>query len=168
MIYLNPKHICRQLFHLFAHIRIETSARYPKEEHIAAHISVAGFIFLRFFVPAILNPKLFGVFDEFSDVKTSRKFTLIAKSIQNLANLVEFGQKEPFMNEMNVWIKANYEKCRTYIRQISTLPVGKNSSVKPEVEPLTDEKLAIQCARLFEILSESGDKLNESATVFFI
>lgn len=43
---------------------------------------------------------------EIPDPKTSRNLTILAKTVQNLANLVPFGNKEPFMEEMNEVINA--------------------------------------------------------------
>lgn len=50
---------------------------------------------------------------------TTRTFTLIAKTIQNLANLVEFGDKEPYMKPMNSLIIENKEKMKNFLTNIS-------------------------------------------------
>jgi RAS protein activator-like 1 len=38
------------------------SAKYPAETD-AEYIAVSGFVFLRFFAPAVLGPRLFGLWD---------------------------------------------------------------------------------------------------------
>ena len=43
------------------------------------YLAVSGFLFLRFFNPAILGPKLFAVKDEHPDQKTERTLKLVAK-----------------------------------------------------------------------------------------
>ena len=43
------------------------------------YLAITGFLFLRFFVPAILSPKLFAVRDEHPDQKTERTLKLISK-----------------------------------------------------------------------------------------
>lgn len=45
---------------------------------------VSGFVFLRFFAPAIVNPKLFEIRNDMPDPMTRRTLTLISKSIQSL------------------------------------------------------------------------------------
>eukprot|EP00834_Sanchytrium_tribonematis_P006692 NODE_517_length_6557_cov_0.431558.p1 type:complete len:655 gc:universal NODE_517_length_6557_cov_0.431558:5628-3664(-) len=57
----------------------------------ALYPAVAGFVFLRFFAPAILGPNLFELTNQFIDEKRKRTLTLAAKTIQNLANLTLFG-----------------------------------------------------------------------------
>ncbi|KAJ3029808.1 UNVERIFIED_CONTAM: Ras GTPase-activating protein 1 [Siphonaria sp. JEL0065] len=63
--------------------------------------AISGFIFLRFFCPAILSPNLFELIDDFPDANRARTFTLLAKIIQTLANLTEFGQKEQYLAELS-------------------------------------------------------------------
>lgn len=49
--------------------------------------AVSSFVFLRFFVPAILNPHLFGLVDGLPSEGVQRTLKLIAKIMQSLANL---------------------------------------------------------------------------------
>lgn len=49
--------------------------------------SVSAFCFLRFIVPAILHPHLFGLCPGLPSQPVQRSLTLIAKVIQSLANL---------------------------------------------------------------------------------
>ncbi|KAG8270925.1 Ras GTPase-activating protein 2 [Homalodisca vitripennis] len=58
---------------------------------------VSGFIFLRFFAPAILGPRLFDLTTEQIDSQTNRTLTLISKTIQSLCNLVS--ARTPRCNE---------------------------------------------------------------------
>jgi hypothetical protein len=85
---------------------------------------VSGFLFLRFFCPPILGPKLFNLMDSFADPKTGRTFTLLSKIMQNLANLVEFGQKEPYMAAINPFVTSNIPNMRSFFDKISTPPRG--------------------------------------------
>jgi hypothetical protein len=76
---------------------------------------VSGFIFLRFFCPAILGPKLFGLRDDVPDNTIGRTLTMVAKVLQNLANIVDFGQKEPYLIDLNPFITENKERMKSFI-----------------------------------------------------
>ncbi|KJE97244.1 hypothetical protein, variant 1 [Capsaspora owczarzaki ATCC 30864] len=99
-------------------------------DSVSQYTAVSGFFFLRFMCPAILNPKLFDMMPTHPEEHTARTLTLIAKTLQNLGNLVEFGAKEPFMVDMNEFIAANLDKMKQCITMISLVPSG--------VEPKAD------------------------------
>lgn len=48
-----------------------------------------------------------------------RGLTLIAKTLQNLANGVTFGKKESFMEPMNEFIETHTDECFQYFEQVS-------------------------------------------------
>ena len=52
---------------------------------------------------------------EHPDMKTSRTLTLLAKTLQNLSNLCEFGYKEAYMKDMNELITDRMQDFRNYI-----------------------------------------------------
>ncbi|KAJ3052188.1 hypothetical protein HK097_006740 [Rhizophlyctis rosea] len=112
---------------VFCHIQAEVMKKFPQDE-TARYTCVGGFVFLRFFAPAILGPKLFGIIDEYVDPKTSRTLTLLAKTLQNLANLVRFAQKEAYMMDVNPFIDENIERMKSYIDGLAT----KEAVVKKE------------------------------------
>lgn len=92
--------------------------KFPDNE-TTRYTGVSGFLFLRFFVPAILGPKLFGLKVGNIDARSSRTLTLMSKTIQNLANCCEFGQKEPFMAPMNGLIQTKLSDMKNYLNSIS-------------------------------------------------
>ena len=115
-------------------------ATYPSEQiGVVKYTAISGFIFLRFFCPAILGPKLFDLMKEHPEMKTARYLvgwwppwfdlpvvthdglcqTLIAKSLQNLSNLCEFGYKEPYMADMNSLIMENMGRMKEFIDRCS-------------------------------------------------
>ena len=49
----------------------------------------------------------------------ARNLTLIAKTIQNLANMSEFGQKEPYMHSMNSFILENRSRMQAFIDAVA-------------------------------------------------
>uniref|UniRef100_A0A8C7P763 Ras GTPase-activating protein 1 n=1 Tax=Oncorhynchus mykiss TaxID=8022 RepID=A0A8C7P763_ONCMY len=79
---------------------------------------VSGFVFLRLICPAILNPRMFNIIADPPSATAGRTLTLIAKSVQNLANLVEFGAKEPYMEGVNPFIKNNKHRMIMFLDEL--------------------------------------------------
>jgi len=96
--------------------------RFPEADHIA----IGGTFFLRFICPAIIAPHSYGLLmtsDRKKPVVPSerlqRQLILLGKVLQNLANGVLFGKKEPFMIGMNDFISSNLEQVNDWMEQIS-------------------------------------------------
>ncbi|KAJ7597039.1 GTPase activating protein [Mycena floridula] len=82
--------------------------------------SVSAFCFLRFIVPAILHPHLFGLCPGLPSPPVQRSLTLIAKVIQSLANLNATVQKEEFMRGVREFLKDSRQAMIDYILVVST------------------------------------------------
>jgi len=85
----------------------------------AKYTAVGAFIFLRFFCPAIVAPEVEGLVTTVPSKEMRRGLLLIAKVIQNLANNVLFGAKEPYMFSLNDFLTQNIYKVTTFLREIS-------------------------------------------------
>ncbi|PKS06874.1 hypothetical protein jhhlp_006950 [Lomentospora prolificans] len=85
----------------------------------AKYTAVGAFIFLRFFCPAIVAPEVEGLVTTTPSKEMRRGLLLIAKVIQNLANNVLFGAKEPYMFSLNDFLTQNIYKVTTFLREIS-------------------------------------------------
>ncbi|XP_051952723.1 ras GTPase-activating protein 1 isoform X3 [Xyrauchen texanus] len=83
---------------------------------------VSGFVFLRLICPAILNPRMFNIIADPPSSTAGRTLTLVAKSVQNLANLVEFGAKEPYMEGVNPFIKNNKQRMIMFLDELGNVP----------------------------------------------
>lgn len=83
---------------------------------------VSGFVFLRLICPAILNPRMFNIISDPPSPTAGRTLTLVAKSVQNLANLVEFGAKEPYMEGVNPFIKNNKQRMIMFLDELGNVP----------------------------------------------
>ena len=131
----NSRHSCpSDMRRLFRKIQ-QISERYFNAEQEAgrlAHLSdaerakihftsISAFGSLRFFGPAILNPRLFGLCSP-TDARTQRTLTLIAKVLQGLANMSTFGAKEPWMATMNPFLQANLSSFEDFIAHLSGKP----------------------------------------------
>ena len=142
---------------IFNCIQNAVRKKFPLEE-MAKYTSVSGFLFLRFLTPAILGPSLFHIKIDRCDEQVKRKFTLIAKVIQSLSNLSEFGKKEPFMEPINEFIKMKIPLMKEFLESVSesdpnyTLPSGNYN--------LTS--VSTDCADLVSFLEQSLPKLQAS------
>jgi Ras GTPase-activating protein 1 len=103
---------------LFSELRRNISAKFP-DDLSAGYVSVTGFFFLRYIVPSILSPPLFDLDVGVITDQASRNLKLISKTLQNLANLVEFGQKEQFMAVMNPFISEYQGRMKLLIDLLS-------------------------------------------------
>lgn len=120
----------REVFH---GIQTTILEQWPEDE-TSRYTAVSGFLFLRFFNPAILGPKLFGLLDTFPSFVASRTFTLLSKILQNLANLIEFGQKEPFLADMNQYILAKKGDMKRFLDTVSSLAPADKPGLADEPE----------------------------------
>eukprot|EP00158_Paraphelidium_tribonemae_P009374 Partr_v1_DN28848_c0_g2_i3_m33871 putative GTPase Activating protein len=115
--------IPREMRILFSYIQQKVTEKYgtvSSKTQMVRFTSVSGFLFLRLFCPCILNPKLFGITRDYADVKTSRTLTLLAKTLQCLANVASFGVKEPYMVDMNSFIMDHVNGLMEFIDHICT------------------------------------------------
>lgn len=120
-----------ELRQILKFIRAVADDRYGDFLRTVPYTSVSGFLFLRFFCPAILNPKLFGLLRDHPRPKAQRTLTLIAKSLQVLANLSTFGQKEAWMEPMNRFLSSHRQSVKTFIDDVCALPAQSSSFAVP-------------------------------------
>lgn len=119
----------RTLRYLCGCLQRTVTAKWPKEKQVRARV-VSGFIFLRLLCPALLNPCQFSLLSEQPSPPTARSLIMIAKCLQNLANLVEFGGKEPHMEVINPFIIKNRERMAMFLDHLS------NVQSRPESEDI--------------------------------
>jgi hypothetical protein len=74
---------------LCAHLQDEVKDKFPQSKHSI----VGGFLFLRFICPVLVSPE--GLNIENLSKESRRTLVLISKILQNLANGIDFGRKEP-------------------------------------------------------------------------
>ncbi|KAI8801205.1 hypothetical protein BJ742DRAFT_37566 [Cladochytrium replicatum] len=110
----------KELIEIFASIRSAVQSRFPEDKN-TVYCAISGFIFLRFFCPAILSPKLFELMPEHPDSITARTLTLVAKILQNLANMTIFEGKEPYMEPCNVFLEQKRSSMMEFLDHISSL-----------------------------------------------
>ena len=117
------------------HLYEEVNSRFPQSRHSA----IGGFLFLRFFCPAIISPEGFHILNEPPSVKSRRSLVLVAKALQNLANGVMFGNKEAFMTDVNNFIQENQERIVAFFEDM--IETGLRLQSKPaDVNPMELEE----------------------------
>ena len=79
--------MCPQLMREAFALLKELSLKYFREREISYSV-ISGFIFLRFFAPAILSPKLFDITDQMIEPRVARTLTLMSKTVQMMGNIV--------------------------------------------------------------------------------
>lgn len=114
---------------------------------------VSGFVFLRLICPAILNPRMFNIIADAPSSAAGRTLTLVAKSVQNLANLVEFGAKEPYMEGVNPFIKNNKHRMIMFLDELGNVPD------LPEATEHFRTDLSRDLAALHEVCATHSDEL---------
>jgi hypothetical protein len=74
-------------------------------------------------------------------MKARRTFTLIAKSLQGLANMSSFGTKEAWMEPMNAFLTSHRQEFKKYLDDICS--ISTTSSPAPPVPPSYSTPIAI-------------------------
>uniref|UniRef100_UPI00358F3DFB ras GTPase-activating protein 1 isoform X2 n=1 Tax=Myxine glutinosa TaxID=7769 RepID=UPI00358F3DFB len=105
---------------LFGCLQAAVQRKWPANDTMRTRV-VSGFVFLRLICPAILTPKAFGIISDPPSTVAARTLLLVAKSLQNLANLVEFGAKEAYMEGVNPFIIQNKQRMITFLDQLANV-----------------------------------------------
>ena len=119
---------------------------------------ISSCIFLRYLCPAILTPSLFNLTDEYPGDKANRNLTLVAKTLQTLANFTRYESKENSMEFLNPFLAEETETMKTFLRQISS-PVSEDCWIPNLSFPVEKSDLGRYLSSLHTILFENVSKL---------
>lgn len=120
-IFSSVEYCCRTLRYICYCLQRKVASKWPHDPMVKTRV-VSGFIFLRLLCPAILNPRQFNLISDTPSETASRSLILVAKCLQNLANLVEFGAKEPWMEVVNPFILKNKNRMIRFLDEIANVP----------------------------------------------
>jgi len=111
------------------------AAKFPS----SAQLCVGGFLFLRYFCPAIVTPHAFRILKSPPASDAQRGLTNVAKTLQNVANNITFGQKEQHFEWLNDFITTNFSALQDYFDAIATPPKKTRKSIMRSGVFVTDE-----------------------------
>ncbi|XP_067911018.1 rasGAP-activating-like protein 1 isoform X3 [Heterodontus francisci] len=101
------------------HKRVEEQFLEADNEDVK-YLAISGFLFLRFFAPAILTPKLFSLRDHHADTRTGRTLLLLAKAVQSIGNLgLQLGHgKEQWMTPLHPFILQSVSCVKDFLDKL--------------------------------------------------
>ncbi|KAL3282179.1 hypothetical protein HHI36_005373 [Cryptolaemus montrouzieri] len=112
---------------IFYNLRECALLHFPANREVKYSV-ISGFIFLRFFAPAILGPRLFDLTTQQIDNQTNRTLTLISKTIQSMGNYVSSRStqqvcKEEYMERLYkiVYTEKHIMAVRQFLEIISAI-----------------------------------------------
>jgi len=141
---------------IFTHIRKIVMERFPNHD-LVLFTAPSGFIWLRFFCPSLLSPRNFGLLEDNITTSLSRDLMLCAKVIQNLANFLQFGKKEPFMEICNSWVMGKTEEMKEFLNTLCSLPTEPIDEIPAKRDALNWGR---EMARLHFSFARSLRKIN--------
>ena len=119
---------------------------------------VVACIFLRFFCAAIMSPSLFGIIKEYPSEKGARKLTLVAKTLQTLANFSRFENKESYLTFLNYWLDKEQNKMSEFISYVSNCSHERRGSFQVDITidplPVQIVSLGVELSTLHHFLQE--------------
>ncbi|XP_045624845.1 ras GTPase-activating protein 3 [Procambarus clarkii] len=119
---------------IFSELKELANTYFPNEREVRYSV-ISGFVFLRFFAPAILYPKLFDLTTEQIDPSTHRTLTLLSKTVQSVGNLVS--SRNSHQNFREIYMREVFAHCvtdkhvegmRTFLEIISSIPNGSHKA----------------------------------------
>ncbi|EUC53899.1 Ras GTPase activating domain protein [Rhizoctonia solani AG-3 Rhs1AP] len=114
-----------ELRHLFYRIRTQVEARWGSSALHAdlKYQAISAFLFLRFFIPALLRPEQHGLVVGPPPEGVERTLKSMARTLQSLANLNTNVQREEFMRSVKTFNEKNVEAMIDYLVFVSELPI---------------------------------------------
>ncbi|CAI8014988.1 Ras GTPase-activating protein 1 [Geodia barretti] len=152
-----PLHL-RYIFHC---LQDRVVQKWPTDGTVRTR-AVSGFLFLRLICPALINPLHFNLLSCNPSEASQRTLKLVAKAVQNLANLVEFKSKEPFMTSLNPFITRHRADMIKFIDNLSNVSSSEEQGILPSPEPARDlAAIHHLCSTYYKNLEKLAEKQPE-------
>lgn len=117
---------------VFRHFKHELEAMGLKDDELrnTLYRTLSSFLFLRFFVPALINPQHYRLTRVVLNPGQRRTLILVAKILQAFSNRVKFGKKEQWLTPMNSFIERNQRSLVRWYESIVADPSNKSADVE--------------------------------------
>jgi len=149
-----------ELKHICAFLNEQLMQRYPD----FVFQGIGAFLFLRFYNTAITVPEAYGIMPTPPRPSVRRQLLLVSKVLQNLANDVMFGDKEPNMARLNSFLASQRPAYEQFIRRLCD-----NSAPLSEVVPIPDDSYRAALGVIFNqfllVVRNDPDYLNHAEHV---
>jgi len=146
---------------IFSFVRTKIFEKFADEDQDTIYYAIGGLYFLRFVVPSITAPHVYGLLPEAPSVNTQRQLVLIGKVIQSIGNMVQPGKKEEFMMLLSQYIATSIPKVKDFYELIS----AEGGNPERRSVPVSDIVKANALGQLYTIFAGKDAKLNEAITM---
>ncbi|XP_032899232.1 rasGAP-activating-like protein 1 isoform X1 [Amblyraja radiata] len=121
---------------VFKQLHKRVAEQFPEAENEdVKYLAISGFLFLRFFAPAILTPKLFKLRDHHADTRTGRTLLLLAKAVQSIGNLgLQLGYgKEIWMTPLHPFILQSVSCVKDFLDKLIDIDNENAADLQPRL-----------------------------------
>eukprot|EP00004_Rigifila_ramosa_P016682 TRINITY_DN397_c0_g2_i1.p1 TRINITY_DN397_c0_g2~~TRINITY_DN397_c0_g2_i1.p1 ORF type:complete len:968 (-),score=231.30 TRINITY_DN397_c0_g2_i1:146-2641(-) len=134
----------------------QTMERFPDQADMGI---ISGFIFLRFICPFIIAPGAFGFLTQNPpSANATRGLILVSKTVQNVANGIEFGMKEPYMVPLNSLVHSYVNTIQSFFEDLMDLK-DITLSISPGTPSLEEEDKVLPELHLY--MSANKQKMRQ-------
>ena len=142
-----------ELKHICAFLKSQLDNKFPN----SVYKGVGAFIFLRFYNTAITVPESYGLMENPPEQNVRRQLILISKVLQNLANGVQFGEKEKHMTKLNGFLTSSRPQYEKFINKICDNTASFSGKVSIP-DSSYDAGIAVVLSLLYTIAYNDSDK----------
>jgi len=104
----------------FRQLALDINGMYPPDKAKSViRKAIGGFFFLRFVIPALTTPHVYGLLPQPPGEKTQRSLILIGKLLQNIANGTLPGNKERYMQSSNDFISSRIQQVEAFFDKLA-------------------------------------------------
>eukprot|EP01129_Flabellula_baltica_P013591 TRINITY_DN6340_c0_g1_i1.p1 TRINITY_DN6340_c0_g1~~TRINITY_DN6340_c0_g1_i1.p1 ORF type:complete len:1385 (-),score=242.74 TRINITY_DN6340_c0_g1_i1:11-4165(-) len=130
--------------------------KFGEQDPDTLYYAVGGLFFLRFLIPSLFTPHVYGLLQEPPHPNTQRKLVLISKVIQSIANMSLPGKKEPFMESLTPFIQNNIPKIKLFYEDIMK---GASTQDEPKVMDIPDSVRLNSLSNLWNMFKHKAEKV---------